>query len=957
MILALAILGALIGWLLNDFEGYGLIIGGIPGAVVGFVCRLILRHEIASATADLRAQVEAIRAALQEERFATGNIQDRTPQPASFQPVAPQPVSTPTEPDPTPTIPVANPRPAIGQPPAPAPQPLRTGQTPSQRRIPTGEPGPDIFGKAFTAAKNWLFGGNTIVRIGLVLLFVGLSFLASYAAAAGLFPIELRLALVGLAGVALLVFGFQTRIKRPEFGLALQGGGVATLYLTLFAAARLFDVVPAIAAFALMILVCALGCALALLQRSQAMAVTSFAGGFAVPLLLSTGGGNIAGVFAYYTVLNLAILFIAQKQVWRGLNLIGFFATFGVTSAWMLGSYTPSDYAVGQAFVIMSVLIYLATAVLYTSRTPGIVGNVVDTTLLFGPALAGFGLQVGLVHHIPYGSAFAALGFAAIYLALSAFMLHTRPSGFRVMNEAMLAIGIGFVTLAVPLALGASWTSAVWALEGAGAFWVGMRQARWMPRLFGLALQGVAALTYLSTVDGGNVSSLPIINPGFIGAALIAIAGLITAWWLRKPLPHSGSWLAEKYAEVERALSSPVFLFGFVFWWGAWIAEAARYLPATQSGTMPMPVFGHELRVLLSMLAFVVSAWIAQTFARRTAWSVATWPSYVSLVVIGLTFLTQLETGGFILELPGLPIWIVAIGLHLHMLYRNDHAATGADPILSATHIGGAWLAVGMLANCLWLGITRADLWDTSWAGVVFLISAIAVLSVLTLWAGPALRARAATDRWPRDKHATDYAWYAAVPIALLVVIGSLTTALLASGEADPLPYIPVLNPVDLSLALALGALALWRQAIMAADPTPPGAAVFQTPGPLASGAALAFIMVNTIWLRIAHHLVGVPWDADALFDSVVVQTGYAILWTLLALTAMIVAHRRVQRPLWLIGAALLGLTVVKLLLIDLNAAHGGARIVAFIAVGVLMLVVGYAAPLPPKAKDEEVTA
>jgi uncharacterized membrane protein len=104
------------------------------------------------------------------------------------------------------------------------------------------------------------------------------------------------------------------------------------------------------------------------------------------------------------------------------------------------------------------------------------------------------------------------------------------------------------------------------------------------------------------------------------------------------------------------------------------------------------------------------------------------------------------------------------------------------------------------------------------------------------------------------------------------------------------------------------------------------------------------------VWLRIAHHFFGVRWDADALFGSFVVQTGYAILWTLLALTLMVLAHRRVQRPLWLVGAGLLGLVVVKLLLIDLSNAGGAERIIAFIVVGVLMLVVGYFAPLPPKA-------
>ena len=54
------------------------------------------------------------------------------------------------------------------------------------------------------------------------------------------------------------------------------------------------------------------------------------------------------------------------------------------------------------------------------------------------------------------------------------------------------------------------------------------------------------------------------------------------------------------------------------------------------------------------------------------------------------------------------------------------------------------------------------------------------------------------------------------------------------------------------------------------------------------------------------------------------------------------------QRAVWQAGAALLALTVVKLLIVDLENSGGGERIVAFIGVGVLMVVVGYFAPMPP---------
>jgi uncharacterized membrane protein len=49
-----------------------------------------------------------------------------------------------------------------------------------------------------------------------------------------------------------------------------------------------------------------------------------------------------------------------------------------------------------------------------------------------------------------------------------------------------------------------------------------------------------------------------------------------------------------------------------------------------------------------------------------------------------------------------------------------------------------------------------------------------------------------------------------------------------------------------------------------------------------------------------------------------------------------------------MLGAVLLGATVLKLFIIDLSNRGGSERIFVFIAVGILMLVVGYFAPLPP---------
>lgn len=60
------------------------------------------------------------------------------------------------------------------------------------------------------------------------------------------------------------------------------------------------------------------------------------------------------------------------------------------------------------------------------------------------------------------------------------------------------------------------------------------------------------------------------------------------------------------------------------------------------------------------------------------------------------------------------------------------------------------------------------------------------------------------------------------------------------------------------------------------------------------------------------------------------------------------------MRPCWLAGATLPGVVVVKPLFVDMSQITGIARIVAFIGVGVLMLLIGYFVPLPPRKGGEE---
>ncbi len=939
-----AIWGGLLGMMMSGWGGFGIIPGAICGALAGLTLRMVVRSEIE------RAQLKSRVVVVQPQTAASRPVAEPmppTPQPQTTAPatgVWDQADAVPAAPAiaTTPAIAAAMPAMAstasasVGT----APMPRTAASTPPARPAQPIEP--NIADKAVSAAIAWLTGGNTVVRIGVVVLFIGLSFLAKYAVDNALLPVELRLALVGAAGIALLVTGFRLKNKREAYALTLQGAGVAVLYLTVFASFRLYQLVPPGLALTVMVAVCALSTAIALLQNSRALAVIGFAGGFLAPILTSTGQGNHVVLFSYYTLLNLAILFIAFKRSWRLLNLLGFFMTFGIATAWGALRYAPENYASTQPFLILFFGIYVLTAVLYALRQStelkATMNGAVDGTLVFGTPLVAFGLQAGLVRHMEFAMAFSSLALGAFYLLLALVLLKRNQTTLRLLTECFLALGLGFATLAVPLALDARWTAAVWAVEGAGVFWVGKRQARWMPRAFGMLLQGIAAMAFISSLERGMVAALPFANPVFIGAMLLALPAFAIAWWTRKPLAHSGSVFAKSYAEFEAVIEKPAFLIGFFWWVLAFWFEITRVLPGS-IGSHEHAV-AQSWHVNLCMLAFVLSAFAAERIAARKDWAVAAWPAYVTAPALLLAAVINIADGNRLLASYGSLLWLLAAAAHFIVLRRVDSRAP--QNWFAWMHALSAWTLVILLADTLVFAVDRGDLWRTAWAAVVLLVAGTAVLLCLAILPASE-RFKAA---WPFSRFARSYAWLAAAPLALGVFFGGLLVAVSSRGNADPLPYIPLLNPTDLAVALALGAIALWLLRLRSSEVSVPGEVLGNAPK--AALALAAFIGINTVWLRVAHHFAGVPWDVSALFNSFLVQTGYAILWTLLALVLMVLAHRRVLRLLWMVGAGLLGLTLAKLFLIDLSNAGGTERIIAFIVVGVLMLVVGYLAPLPP---------
>ena len=234
----------------------GALLGGLIGLSLGQALRLqgleTRNAQLAAQLKDFAERFERGTRAMHERllKVEQGERSELEPVAASVEPVtrsAPEAQSEPVvaeEPeldwtlDPLPEIetsqPVAEPAPLAAQV-AHQPQPAAQ-QSPWREQTPRE---PNLIERGIAAAKAWLFGGNTVLRVGVVLLFLGLAFLLRYATEGVEVPVELRYMGVAASALALLGLGWWLRRRNPGYALVLQGTGIAVLYLTVFAAMRL----------------------------------------------------------------------------------------------------------------------------------------------------------------------------------------------------------------------------------------------------------------------------------------------------------------------------------------------------------------------------------------------------------------------------------------------------------------------------------------------------------------------------------------------------------------------------------------------------------------------------------------------------------------------------------------------------------------------------------------------
>ncbi|PKH79594.1 DUF2339 domain-containing protein [Psychrobacter sp. 4Bb] len=664
---------------------------------------------------------------------------------------------------------------------------INTKNTASTAPIEPDERSLPIVTSLIHSIKNWFFGGNLVVRVGVLVLLVGVVLLLRLLSEYIEISIATKLLAVGVTGLALAALGLKLTEKRFSYGITLQGAGLAIAYLSTFFAYSVYEIIPSIPSFIGLGSLSAITIALAVRQNAFPLALLALSGGFFAPILTSDDTGSLVTLFSYYLLLNVTIAVIAHYRPWKILNLFGVTVTFGLAYYCGISENLSAVIETQRwslvALVTLHWLLYLFVVIRYaqqiitynalnkkdlshadnTDNTKHLdkahVGSSyvfpIDTGLLFSVPLLAFGLFSALLNDISNALTITSAILATVYLGLG-WLFIQRSRRYALITEGMLALGLGFFALVIPLALDAEWIAFGWSVQGLALVWFGRRSLRSWSVLFGLLLQLVSIVILVTTaifsiedypVLAFSISALSYLATVFILRASNSPAVLLNSLdssnklnSLNNKAPTKSSVIQSQSSVLQSQTldgTSDV-LTGYARALGVSTQAAQQWLTSVNSQSRVFKFVWHSPR-FIKFLTLTAMAWMLQVLMLDLHHWFDIWQS--STMVIALAALISLITYWVInryrpwAEIRQLSHGLLALFYFMLVLQlpqkfeRNLTWATAEWLVFIGLIIG--WLVMGQL----WLK-TWSDTWSdnnnisryttASWLGTGILIVAAA---------------------------------------------------------------------------------------------------------------------------------------------------------------------------------------------------------------------------------------
>jgi uncharacterized membrane protein len=341
-------------------------------------------------------------------------------------------------------------------------------------------------------------GSHWLNRIGIAAVLVGVSFFLKLAFENNWIGPAGRIVIGLTAGIAVVLWSERFRRRGYDiFSYSLKAVGIGVLYLSLWAAFQVYHLLPSGVVFAGMVVITAITSAMAVVQDAETLAIFAIMGGFATPVLLSTGENREIALFSYLTLLNLAILALIAAKPWRRIAVMGFIGTVILYISWYSEFYDRTQLEPTLVFAGVFFAIFAAAPFFLLRRGAS---SYLAMALAFANGITFFLQGYVMLYEISANQmAWFSLLLATLYLLLARVRSGTDASAQNNLRLLHLALAIGLITVAVPIRLEAHAITIGWLVESAALLWAGGRLKSDLLNVFALAALalGVGRLLFI----------------------------------------------------------------------------------------------------------------------------------------------------------------------------------------------------------------------------------------------------------------------------------------------------------------------------------------------------------------------------------------------------------------------------------------------------------------------------
>ena len=190
-----------------------------------------------------------------------------------------------------------------------------------------------------------VIGGRWLLYIGIAAIVIGVAYFEKLAMDRGWISETARVLQGGVVGALLVAAGgWFVRRGYRGYGQILMGGGIAVMYISIYAAFNYYRLIDRPAAFVMLVAISAAAAVLADRQNSQGLAIFAVGGGFVTPFLLPGHTDAQLVLFTYDAILIAGTVYLAGRRDWPLLHVVSYLLTLITIAGWAERFYVPFTY-------------------------------------------------------------------------------------------------------------------------------------------------------------------------------------------------------------------------------------------------------------------------------------------------------------------------------------------------------------------------------------------------------------------------------------------------------------------------------------------------------------------------------------------------------------------------------------------------------------------------------------